>query len=407
MTVCGIIAEYNPFHNGHLYQISRIRSCLGADYVVVVMSGDFVQRGEPAVLEEHKRAEAALSCGADLVIALPVSASTSSAEEFALSGVAILNALGTVDYLSFGSETEDIEALYACARFLSNEPEEYRMILKAGLRGGLSFPAARVRALKKLLPSHSVEDLLSKPNNILAVEYLKAIFRTGSRMRAFPVLRVGGDYHSITLSEEKMPSAAAIRTLLLSDEDPEKICRILPSLTPASSAEILLNQLKKGSVLTTKDLEPLLRFQLLRENEKSIHEYYGVTKQLGSRILNRRNSILGYESFCDLLKTKEVTRSSVSRALLHIVLGIRENPAPSYVRVLGLRREASPLMREIRSHGLLPLVTRPARDLKTLPAASAEELRQDLFASELYESLLSMKENRPVKSVYEQPLVIL
>ncbi len=407
MTVCGIIAEYNPFHNGHLYQISRIRSCLGADYVVVVMSGDFVQRGEPAVLEEHKRAEAALSCGADLVIALPVSASTASAEEFAFSGVSILNSLGTVDYLSFGSETEDTEALAACARFLADEPEEYRFLLKAGLKEGMSFPAARALALKKILPCHSVDEVFSKPNNILAVEYLKAIFRTGSNLRPFPVLRRGDDYHSMTLNTEKLPSAAAIRSLLLSEKDQRKICTILPSLVPDPSADMLLDQLKNGAFLTTRDLEPLLRFQLLRENEESIREYFGVTKQLGNRIINRRNSILGYESFCDLLKTKEITRSSVSRALLHIVLGIRKNPKPSYVRVLGLRKEASPLLSEIRSHGLLPLVTRPARDLKTLPESAAEELRQDLFASGLYESLLSMKENRPVKSVFEQPLVIL
>ena len=406
MKVCGIIAEYNPFHNGHLYQIRQIREQLEPVYIVAVMSGDFVQRGEPAIQEARKRAKAALSCGVDLVILLPVSASTASAEAFALSGVSILNALGVVDQLSFGCETEDIHALKTCSLYLSEEPELYRQHLKAALREGISFPAARVRALKELSPELPAETVLGSPNNILACEYLKALHRTGSRIRPLPVVRTGDGYHSKGFSGDSCPSASAIRSFLLSGTDTDEVRRTLPSYVPSASADLLFKQLEEGAFLTKRDLDPLLAYQLLRAPAGSVSGCLGVTEPLGNRILNQRNSFRGFESFCDLLKTKEITYSHISRALLNIVLNIRETKEPSFIRILGFRKDAAPLLREIRSHASLPLVTRPAKDIKSLSAESAEDLRHDLFASGLYESLLSLKENRPMISEYEKQLVI-
>ena len=214
MKIAGLITEYNPFHNGHLYHIQQTKHKADADAVIVVMSGDYVQRGVPAVMPKRLRVESALECGASAVFELPVCYSTGSAELFAESAVALLDQLQIVDSLCFGSECGDLDALSEIADLLCQEPEEYRSLLKKHLRNGLSFPCARREALNEYLPEKNFAALLDEPNNILGIEYLKAIKKLKSPVKPYTILRKGARYHDKELSTENLSSASAIRSLL-------------------------------------------------------------------------------------------------------------------------------------------------------------------------------------------------
>ena len=214
MKIAGIIAEYNPFHTGHAYHIQKTRELTGADYIVVVMSGDFVQRGAPALYSKHLRTRMALLGGADLVFELPATHACESAEFFAQSAVGLLDGLGCVDVLSFGSESGDIEPFLKLGAFLATETPEYQNLLKEYLKKGESFPKARSLALQELLSDTDTDTgtFLQTPNNILGVEYCKALCRRNSPIRPFTVKREGNAYHEESLKEQ-FPSASAIRAL--------------------------------------------------------------------------------------------------------------------------------------------------------------------------------------------------
>lgn len=227
MNVTGIIAEYNPFHNGHLYQLEKARNDTNADYLIVVMSGDFVQRGAPALIDKYTRAKMALENGADLVLELPVLWSTASAEYFAGAGIALLDRIGVTSAVCFGCETPDQAALLSLARFLAEEPSAYRSALNDALKKGMSYPAARAFAVQTSLsaplsgdPSilasvtpELAETILASPNNILGLEYCKALFRRNSQIRPVPIARIGSGYHANNL-DTSFASATGIRSYL-------------------------------------------------------------------------------------------------------------------------------------------------------------------------------------------------
>ena len=241
MKVVGIIAEYNPFHKGHEYQIRYAREILGADYIVVAMSGDFVQRGAPALMEKHLRAEMALLGGADLILEMPVQTATASAEGFAAGGVSLLDGLGVVDELCFGSECGDTETLMNIAQILIKEPFEYRKLLQQNLRTGMSFPAARSSALIRYMrekatsvhntfgvSSEHIELILSSPNNILGIEYCKALLRLNSRILPHALLRKGCGYHDTDfslLSDEEF--SLCFRHPEPYEKSPKELCSLL------------------------------------------------------------------------------------------------------------------------------------------------------------------------------------
>ena len=225
MKTAGIIAEYNPFHKGHEYQIRYTKEKLKADYVIVAMSGDYVQRGTPALISKHTRTEMALRCGADLVLEMPVSISTASAEAFAMGGVSLLDSLGIVDILCFGSESGEISALKELAEILVEEPEEYKKLLKSFLSEGLTFPAARSQALTEYFKNprnfsgddfdgvltpllNEVTQILNTPNNILGIEYCKALLRLNSQIRPVTIRREGMGYHETTVPEGDLVSSS-------------------------------------------------------------------------------------------------------------------------------------------------------------------------------------------------------
>lgn len=430
MKVTGIIAEYNPFHRGHEYQIKYIKETLKSDYVVAVMSGDYVQRGTPALLPKYVRAEMALRCGADLVLELPVSVSTASAEAFAGGGVSMLHELGIIDELCFGSESGKIGELKALAQILNEEPDEYRELLKKFTSEGMSFPAARsqaligsfqdIRALRKtvsdgefLSSADQISEVLHSPNNILGIEYCKALCRMNSRIRPVTLTRRGMEYHGKVLLDDPdkdldhYASASAIREEIMKVQETQKYCRIIKQI-PEKAAALFEQNLISGNYLSESSLDILLSYCILKENAGSLMEYMDVSRDLAERIINRRNEISGFSQAAILLKTKEITQSRVQRALLHVILGIKTVPKKiPYARVLGFNKDSSILMKEIKNKGSIPLITKLADADTILDAQGMALLNETTFASNLYEKMLSQKNGRPFVHEYQKKIIIL
>lgn len=435
MKVTGIIAEYNPFHKGHKYQIDYCKQKLNSDYVIVAMSGDYVQRGTPALLPKHVRAEMALRCGADLVLEMPVSVSTASAEAFAMGGVSMLDGLHIVDSLCFGSEYGKVSALMELAEILVEEPEEYRQLLKEFLSNGLSFPSARCQALTEYFRNphnftgddfdgvltpllNQIVQILNSPNNILGIEYCKALLRLKSNIKPVTLKRQGMGYHE-TLAEtdgsdrfsctdgNTFASASAIRELLKATLTPETISRIA-SQVPDEISLLLASSLQRNEFPTEDALDPLLSYCILKENADSFCSYLDVSRDLAERIMNRSNELNGFLQAASFLKTKELTQSRIQRALLHIILGIREVPATvPYARVLGFRRESSTLLKEIKDSSSIPLITKLADANSLLDESGRSLLYETVFSSNLYEKLLCRKNGRKFVHEYQKQLVIL
>jgi predicted nucleotidyltransferase len=410
MKVNGIIAEYNPFHNGHKYQLDESLKLTGADYTVVVMSGNFVQRGDPALIDKHTRARMALLGGADLVLEIPSLYATSSAEYFANGSVSLLTKLGVVTHLCFGSECGDVSVLKRIAEILVDEPPEYAATLKRFMKQGMTYPNARTWALMQHYPDMAEnKDVFSSPNNILGISYLKSILRQKSALEPVTIKRVGADYHARYLSAP-LCSSLAIRQALCLDKSTEFLKEQMPSF----ACDLLSEQLASGSAAHSNDFSAALYYKLLSEREFGYEKYLDVSPDLSDRIQNRLNEFKDCESFCDLLKTKEMTYTRISRCLLHIFLNITGEDMQTaaqlgytpYARVLGFRKSAAPLMSAIKEKSSIPLVTKLADAEKQLSEEAFLMLKKDITTSQLYYGVLSGKTTQPTPNEYTIPLVI-
>ena len=402
MKIVGLIAEYNPFHNGHQYHIEKAKEITGADAVIVVMSGNFVQRGAPAIMPKHLRAEMALSTGASLVIELPVCYATGPAEQFAYGAVSILNSLGCVDAICFGSECGDIHLLNDLTEILCKESNEYKESLQKYLRSGLSFPLARQKAIEEVYPSQGFSDILEQPNNILGIEYLKALYRLNSKIKPYTIQRISSQYHDVELQKE-FSSATALRQTISNGDFTNLVGQV-----PSDCMTLLEAHYKTRYPIFTNDFSLLLKYRLLNESKLSLTHYADVSEELANRIYNQRNEYIDFEQFCELLKTKEVTYSRISRALLHILLGIKKNDYADiqYARALGFRKEDSDVLTVIKNASAIPLLTKLTAT-KDLSDVAVQMLNQDICASNLYESVVTDKLKTPYINEYEHQIVII
>ena len=395
MKTVGLITEYNPFHNGHAYHIEKAKMLTGADRVIVVMSGDFVQRGAPAVMPKHLRAESALLSGASLIIELPVCFATGSAEYFAQGSISLLNRLGCIDSICFGSECGDLHLLKEIAQILADEPIEYQTALKQALKEGASFPAARQEALN--IYSDKYSEILASPNNILGIEYLKALAKIHSKMEPFTIKRIGAGYHDMDI-DGQFSSATAIRSDIYQLADVNSSSESLPlthiqTQVPSSCHELMKKNYQTRYPVKADDFSLLLKAKLLSETAGSLSHYLDMSPELANRILRLLNDYLSFEQFCDLLKTKELTRSRISRSFIHVLLGITNDwltamkaPAP-YARILGFRRDHADLLGILKRTSDIPLITSPARAV--LADTAYQMLELDIYASNLYESVIT------------------
>lgn len=417
MKTVGLITEYNPFHNGHLYHIKKAKELTGADRVVVIMSGDYVQRGTPALLPKHARTRMALLNGASVVLELPVCCSTGSAEFFAEASVSILNSLGCIDALCFGSECGDLNLLKQIAHMLVSESDAYRHSLQEALKSGISFPSARCQALENLTGSLSVSQVLSAPNNILGIEYLKALEKLDSPITPFTIKRESSRYHDTELQSHSS-SASAIRNFLKQITDAHQGDVITPDTNlydllhgqlPDVSLDILQDAWKHSCPVETNDFSLLLKYKLLLETKESLCRYQDVSVALANRITRNLNQFQSFEQFCEQLKTKELTYSRISRSLLHILLSVTKDDMPQnetgfYARVLGFCKKQSDILRTMKEQASIPVITKLSQNSSLSPDALTM-LNQTVFASDLYESVISDKFGTPFINEYQKQIV--
>ena len=405
MKIAGIIAEYNPFHTGHAYHIQKTKELTGADYIVVVLSGDFVQRGAPALYSKHLRTRMALLGGADLVFELPSTHSCESAEFFAQNAVRLLDALGCVDVLSFGSESGTIEPFLKLGSFLSAETPEYRNLLKEYLKRGESFPKARSLTLQELLSDADTGTFLQTPNNILGVEYCKALCRQNSPIQPLTVKREGNGYHDDSLNEE-FPSASAIRALWKSANCKMSDTAVSSCFPPAISA-LLSQTFTCPQFLDEEDFSPYLRWLLFSSDKAQLTSYQDVTPDFVQRLFHTRGSYESWGQYAALLKTRELTYSRICRMLMHCLLQISHVPVLSYARLLGFRRQAAPVLSEFKKHSSIPVITKAADAASLLPDETAAVFSKNVEISNLYEAVWCEKYHTPFVHEYRKPLVIL
>jgi predicted nucleotidyltransferase len=380
MGILGIIVEYNPFHNGHLYHLQTSKKLTKCDYTIAVMSGNFVQRGEPAIVDKWKRTEIALRAGIDLVIELPVVYATSTAENFAYGAVKLLDSLKIVDCISFGSEKGDLNELTKIAEMLLEEPIYYRKALKEYLKIGITFAKARELALQKVINNNEIEKILQTSNNILAIEYLKALKKIGSSIIPFTIKRRGSLYTSLELKEE-FASASSIRKHIF-----EKGLEGLEKYIPDFTKEILQNSFeKKQGPISLEEFSNILIY-LLR-NHIPLNHIFDVSEGLENKIYKASYKTNNVEELIKLVKSKRYTESRIRHILIHLLLNIdkqifKEFDGPNYIRVLGFNEKGKEMLREIKKKSTLPIITKVSQ--YKIKLSNTKMFEKDLFATDVY-----------------------
>ena len=391
MKVAGIIVEYNPFHKGHEYHIAETRRVTGADFVVAVMSGNFTQRGIPACLDKFTRTECALACSADVVLELPFCYATGSAEYFAEGAVMILDKLGCVDSLCFGTEADVPISLYTeTAAFLCEEPADYKKSLQAGLRAGLTFPQARLVAARPYL-SPAALALLESPNALLGLEYCKALYRRKSDISPYTITRVGAGYHEESVVSEGFSSATALRSLLTpGDSFPQAFLTELPE-----EASALLVK-KPYAPVFAEDFLSLYRYAVTEKADR-LSTFADVSGELAGR-LRKRFPSCDYETFLGHIKTKQYTRTRIERCFLHVLSGLTQDALEQfrknevcYARILGFRETATSLLKTWKKTAQLPVLTKLAQKNKRCNVQENELLSFDLSATDLYNTVVQQR----------------
>ncbi len=474
MKTIGIVCELNPLHSGHKYLLDMARQKFSADYVVLVMSGDYTQRGIPSIVSKEIRTRMALMAGADAVFELPVQYATASAEYFASGAVSLLNSLGCVDHILFGTENGDIEEIQKIASILNDEPDEYKKALQEGLKRGLNFASARDAALKKLITIGNSTTLIGS-NNILGIEYCRALMESKSSITPLTIKREGSDYNSDELTGT-YASASAIRRLLENnttsalggsnninsesktfsnpdqniypnshqdtntnqspDQDqsqdtntdqsryndsnqnadtlqdtttyPNVTYRsILKDYIPEDVLTLLLSQKAYNRLDNYSDY---LHYKLLSERSEGFTSYADIHRDLSDKIIKFLPKYTTISEFTDLLKSKDLTYTRIQRSLLHILLGIKQESLdslkqdnyPVYLRLLGFRKESSPLLAVIRESSSTPVISRMSDAFKIEDEQQKRLIDQDVLASDIYHLIIPDSKNE-----YQKPVTIL
>ncbi len=376
MSIAAVICEYNPFHTGHKYQFEKIREELGVDYIICLMSGDFVQRGEPAIYSKEIRARHALENGADAVFLLPLSYACGSADLFSLGAVYILNKLNCVDYLCFGSECGDITLLKECAQKLMTEGSVESPAIQRLLKEGNTYPKARCI----LFPEY--EFILNQPNNVLALEYIMAINRLHSNIVPYTLKREGQSYEDAAFDENaEFLSATALRKAILTGGGTSA-----KKFLPYDFLSIMERPIGPNAV------SGVLFYSLItqQDNYSSILE---LSPDLADRIKNLLPTFKNFTTFTEEVKSRNYTYSRVSRSLLHIMLRLQGSSVfhkerlfkLTGIRLLGFKEASSALLTKISDSSGLTIISKVPAVYDDLDAATKEMLDEELFASTLYD----------------------
>lgn len=428
MNIVGIIAEYNPFHNGHQYQLRKSKALTNADGVICVMSGNFLQRGEPALLDKWERTRMAIVGGADLVIELPVLYALRSAEFFAFGGVSLLDATGMVTHLSFGSEAGNLEKLSIIAQLLAQEPEELDELIGHFVERGLSYPAARTQALSDFarknaldlpLSVEEVEYLTSNPNNILGLEYLKALTRLQSKIQPVTVPRITAGYHEREIKAE-IASATAIRENLrhkwASQENlfDEQVLSTMPEASRTVLQEAFANG--KGPIFTEDFAAPILTL-IRRSKPAEIARLFDVQGGLENRIKEAAETGTSLQELIERVKMRRYTWTRLQRSVFHLLLNLTamdceyfdQMGGPQYIRILGFNARGRKILAHLKGAARLPVITRVAKFMKNsdTPEPVKRMLEKEILATNLY-SLATPNPDfrRGNRDLLEQPVIL-
>lgn len=392
MAVLGIVAEFNPFHNGHFNFIKEIKLQNNINYVICVMSGNFVQRGTPAICNKWARASMAIQGGADLVIELPFCFATRSAYNFAKGAIQLLQHTGIVTHLGFGSESNDINFLNHLAALLNNETEEYQLLLKKYLAKGLSYPVARSQALQEYYPHPWMENFLLGSNNILGIEYLKVLQEMDSNIIPLTMQRKGSSYHSTELND--YASASAIRAALYNHIPWEDIQHTMP----LTVQQILQEEIRQGRAPSRPDiLENILMYKLRTMSIDEIKDLYDVNEGLENRIYDKALTCTNIEELKNSIKTKRYSLTKINRILLYSLFNLTKDAAleldnygPLYHHVLAFNHRGQKLLQKINNNSPLPVLSR-GKDVKVLydqkNSPASKMINLDIKATNVYNLL--------------------
>lgn len=425
MKTLAIIAEYNPFHNGHLYQLSEAKEITKADYVIVAMSGNFVQRGEPAIIDKWARTEMALNAGADLIIEIPFVFSTQDANGFAFGGIKLLDSLNIVDYLCFGCENSERNILFPISDFLTNEPPEFINLLKENSKKGFEYPRSRSKALceyhkifginnLKNISSSKLQKILLSPNNILAFEYIKHLLNLNSDIQPIPIKRILADYHEKIINGN-ISSATSIRNeifnnLKYSSLLSQNINSKVKSTIPYSAYQTLTKELKEGRApISLNSYEQHIIATLRSMPTENISYIQGVNEGLENRIKKAALKSTNIDILLKSIKTRRYTLTKIKRIILHVVMGLLKedtmvfnNSGPLYIRLLGFSKKGKILLNLIKKKSSLPIITKLSAFTKSAYSSdkdisdlSLRMIHYDILSTDLY-SLGYKKESKRI-----------
>lgn len=379
----GIVAEFNPFHNGHKYLIDSLKKD-SKNTVTVVMSESFVQRGECACISAYTRTKIALQCGADLVLSLPVPYATASAERFAFGGLSVLGGLGCIDALAFGSECGDAEMLKKCAEVLMGD--ELSGAIEKYLNEGVSFPVARQKAVEEE-SSKEIADVLSSPNNILGVEYIKAINKLGLNMAFKPILREGVE-HDSKESNGDFCSASAIREML---ENNENFSKFLPTESLSILNEEINNKKAPANYI---QLETAVLYKLRSMSTEDFKELPDVSEGLEYRFFDAVKTSATLDEILEKVKTKRYTHSRIRRIVICAFLGIKKKdvfaPVP-FIRVLGFNKNGAGLLKKAKKTATLPIATKFS-EINAMGEDAKRVFELECFARDMFSLALPVRD---------------
>ncbi len=382
MKICAIICEYNPLHYGHLYHIQKAKELSGCDAIMCIQAGNFTQRGEPAISNKYVRARMALEAGADMVVQIPTAYCCSSAEIFATAGVKIANSFENVTHLAFGCETENFTLLKEIAKYFVNEPKEYKEKLKKFLDQGDSLPVSRQKAIEELMKEDKVEfseitetlNILTKPNNILAIEYLKALAKTKSTIEPIFTTRSNSDYNSADLNG-KDSSATAIRTRLLT----KKKIRSIKKLVPPFTYELMKEEIDEYGLPDLDLYNDLCAYVVKTSSSSDIKNVYDVSEGIENRFINSAQKFKDFNELLLDVKTKRYTYTRLKRIVLRLLLKIDKDIVSSiykmdklpFIKVLAFNAEKKDLLSTVSANTNLiirnsNIVKNPNQEYKTL-----------------------------------------
>lgn len=395
MKVTGIIAEYDPFHNGHSYHIKKAREMTGADAIVVVMSGHFTQRGMPAFFRRDARVRMAVDGGADLVIELPYIYACNSSHEFARGAAGILNGIGCVDALVFGAETDDMDTLGKAARAAAGTDDRSSAYIKEEMKNGVSYPEALTRSVEKIYGAQTAA-VLREPNNLLGIEYMKALRELGSGIKPFIVGRRSAAHgESLEMlherkQEQRIASGTAVRKAVYAGG-----ARAAEMLVPDTSFSIISGYERSSGFSFTeyrdkikKNMFELLKYKIITSDESELAEVYGVAEGLENRLKSCISGAEDIDGLVDSVKSKRYTRARISRMLMHLLINLRttdfETLRETYcARVLGFSPTGGKLLRLMSESSAIPVFSNLSRLDKRSPEA-ARVLKYDMRASDVY-----------------------